>query len=61
MLQTTGIAVDASDSSSIYKLLQSVPQDVLAKGKAAADPCRMPGDMEPEILDPEIKQLESIW
>ncbi|XP_030445098.2 uncharacterized protein LOC115667689 [Syzygium oleosum] len=50
-----GIAVDALDS-----LLQTVPQDVLDKGKAAADAYRIPRDMEPEILDPEIKQLESI-
>ncbi|XP_018724081.2 uncharacterized protein LOC104432322 [Eucalyptus grandis] len=50
-----GIAVDALDS-----LLQTVPQDVLDKGKAAADAYRIPRDMEPEIVDPEIKQLESI-
>ncbi|XP_030545560.1 uncharacterized protein LOC115751733 [Rhodamnia argentea] len=49
------VAVDALDS-----LLQTVPQDVLDKSKAAADAYRIPRDVEPEILDPEIKQLESI-
>ncbi|KAK3436069.1 hypothetical protein EUGRSUZ_C00726 [Eucalyptus grandis] len=59
MMAKTGIAVDASDSSSIYGVLQSVPQDVLDRGKAAADPYRIPEDTKPEIRDPEIKQLES--
>lgn len=38
-----------------------VPSEVLNKGKAIADAYRTADeDAEPEILDPEIKQLESI-
>lgn len=46
----------------LYSLLQTVPQDVLNKGKAIADAYRAPDDeeLQPEIADPEIKQLESI-
>ncbi|KAJ7966359.1 Apicidin F synthase [Quillaja saponaria] len=41
-------------------LLQTVPSDVLSKGKNVADSYRMPEDVESERLDPELKQLESI-
>ncbi|XP_010261901.1 PREDICTED: uncharacterized protein LOC104600569 [Nelumbo nucifera] len=50
------IALGAMDS-----LLQTVPPAVLDKGKAIADAYKMPvKDLEPESLDPEMKQLESI-
>ncbi|KAA8538716.1 hypothetical protein F0562_028303 [Nyssa sinensis] len=51
------MAVDALDS-----LLETVPSDVMEKGKAIADAYRMPEeeDVGPGNLDPEIKQLESI-
>ncbi|GMP67049.1 hypothetical protein CsSME_00027170 [Camellia sinensis var. sinensis] len=50
------IALDALDG-----LLETVPSDVLAKGKAIADAYRVPEeDIAPENLDPEMKQLESI-
>ncbi|GAB4854540.1 hypothetical protein Ancab_023121 [Ancistrocladus abbreviatus] len=48
-------ALNALDS-----LLQTVPSDVLEKGKAIADAYRTPEDAEPEELDQELKQLESI-
>ncbi|KAH7574454.1 hypothetical protein JRO89_XS03G0298400 [Xanthoceras sorbifolium] len=49
-------AINALDS-----LLHTVPSEVLDKGKAIADAYRTPDEgAEPEILDPEIKQLESI-
>ncbi|GAV90325.1 hypothetical protein CFOL_v3_33734 [Cephalotus follicularis] len=51
-----GVALDALDS-----LLQTVPSEVLVEGKAIADAYRTPEeDMEPEMVDPEIKQLESM-
>ncbi|GMY29064.1 hypothetical protein FCV25MIE_24306 [Fagus crenata] len=49
------IALNALDS-----LLQTVPSDVLDKGKAIADSYRITEDVEPEILDPEMQKLESI-
>ncbi|EEF46137.1 hypothetical protein RCOM_0707290 [Ricinus communis] len=50
------VALDALDS-----LLNTVPPDVLNKGKAIADAYRSPEEeKEPEILDPELKELESI-
>ncbi|KAK9273694.1 hypothetical protein L1049_018504 [Liquidambar formosana] len=56
MKSKIGIALNALDS-----LLQTVPSDVLDKGKAIADAYRAPEeDAEPERLDPEIRQLESI-
>ncbi|TKY74858.1 hypothetical protein E2542_SST03622 [Spatholobus suberectus] len=48
-------ALNALDS-----LLQTVPSDVLSKGKVIADSYREPEDVETESLDPELKQLESI-
>ncbi|KAK4787819.1 hypothetical protein SAY86_011652 [Trapa natans] len=52
-----GVALNALDG-----LLQTVPQEVLNKGRAIADAYRSPDDEEPqpEMSDPEIKQLESI-
>lgn len=51
-----GTALAAMES-----LLQTVPSDVLDKGKAVADAYRTTDeDSEAEILDPELKQLESI-
>ncbi|KAJ4708893.1 Apicidin F synthase [Melia azedarach] len=51
-----GTALNALDS-----LLQTVPSDVLNKGKAIADAYRTAvEDVETEAVDPEIKQLESI-
>lgn len=51
-----GTALTALDS-----LLQTVPYDVLEKGKAMADAYRAPvDDYEPMEVDPELKQLESI-
>ncbi|CAK7352788.1 unnamed protein product [Dovyalis caffra] len=51
-----GVALAALES-----LLQTVPSDVLDKGKAVADAYRTPEEnSEAEILDPELKQLESI-
>lgn len=48
-------------SCSLHSLLQTVPSDVLDKGKAVADAYRTPDeDSEAEILDPELKRLESI-
>lgn len=42
-------------------LLQTVPADVLTKGKAVADAYRSADDdTEAQVSDPEIKQLESI-
>ena len=42
-------------------LLQTVPTDVLEKGKAIADAYNAPEeDYAPEKLDPNLKQLESI-
>lgn len=56
MQSKIGIAVDALDS-----LLQTVPSDVLVKGKAIADAYNTPEDDVPsESLDPKLKQLESI-
>ncbi|XP_027355894.1 uncharacterized protein LOC113865497 isoform X2 [Abrus precatorius] len=48
-------ALNALDS-----LLQTVPSDVLSKGKAIADSYREPEHVETGSLDPELKQLESI-
>ncbi|KAL9442098.1 hypothetical protein AB3S75_020581 [Citrus x aurantiifolia] len=49
-------ALNALDS-----LLQTVPADVLTKGKAVADAYRSADDdTEAQVSDPEIKQLESI-
>lgn len=48
-------ALNALDS-----LLQTVPSDVLSKGKVIADSYREPEDVETGSLDPELKQLESI-
>ncbi|KAL2346600.1 hypothetical protein Fmac_000600 [Flemingia macrophylla] len=48
-------ALNALDS-----LLQTVPSDVLSKGKVVADSYREPEDVETGSLDPELKQLESI-
>lgn len=50
-------AVDALD-----RLLSTVPSDVLERGKAIADAYYAPDeeDTEPDKLDPEMKQLESI-
>ncbi|KAA0064710.1 uncharacterized protein E5676_scaffold187G00160 [Cucumis melo var. makuwa] len=42
------------------RLLQTVPADVLAKGKAIADAYISPEVEETEIEDPQLKQLESI-
>lgn len=52
-----GSALTAMES-----LLQTVPSDVLDKGKAVADAYRTPEEESSgaEILDPELKQLESI-
>ncbi|KAJ6330376.1 hypothetical protein OIU76_009063 [Salix suchowensis] len=51
-----GSALTAMES-----LLQTVPSDVLDKGKAVADAYRTPEEGSgAEILDPELKQLESI-
>ncbi|KAI9192110.1 hypothetical protein LWI28_018454 [Acer negundo] len=56
MKANIGIAINALDS-----LLNTVPSEVLDKGKAIADAYRIPDEgAEPDILDPEIKQLESI-
>ncbi|KAE8099929.1 hypothetical protein FH972_017873 [Carpinus fangiana] len=49
------VAVNALES-----LLQTVPSDVLDKGKAVADSYRIREDVEPEMLDREMQQLESI-
>lgn len=50
------VALDALDS-----LLQTVPPDVLLKSKVIADAYRTPdNDVEPGMLDKELKQLESI-
>lgn len=45
-----------------FSLLQTVPSEVLEKGKSIADAYRTPDDniAEPEILDPKVKKLESI-
>ncbi|CAK9168655.1 unnamed protein product, partial [Ilex paraguariensis] len=55
MKANIGIALDAVDS-----LLNTVPSDVLDKGKAIADEYRTPEAVAPENLDPELKQLESL-
>ncbi|KAK2989442.1 hypothetical protein RJ640_018760 [Escallonia rubra] len=55
MKSKIGIAIDALDS-----LLQTVPSEILDKGKAIADAYLTPEDVEPGNLDPELKQLESI-
>ncbi|OAY26926.1 uncharacterized protein LOC110603085 [Manihot esculenta] len=49
------VALDALDS-----LLQTVPPDVLDKGKLIADAYRSPEEPEPESFDPELKKLESV-
>ncbi|XP_044472428.1 uncharacterized protein LOC123201042 [Mangifera indica] len=47
--------------SALDSLLQTVPSEVLNKGKAMADAYRRAnGEEEGEMLDPEIKKLESI-
>ncbi|KAE8718859.1 hypothetical protein F3Y22_tig00109987pilonHSYRG00121 [Hibiscus syriacus] len=54
-----GTALNALDS-----LLQTVPTDILNQGKEIADAFRSPDEddsqQQPQELDPEIKQLESI-
>ncbi|CAL0319095.1 unnamed protein product [Lupinus luteus] len=50
-----GSTLNALDS-----LLQTVPPDVLSKGKVIADSYREPEDVETQSPDPELKQLESI-
>nr|XP_043624703.1 uncharacterized protein LOC122596226 [Erigeron canadensis] len=56
MQSNIGIAVNAINS-----LLQTVPTDVLEKGKAIADAYNTPEeDYAPQNLDPNLKQLESI-
>lgn len=52
-----GIALIALDS-----LLQTVPSDVLSRGKEIADAYRTPEEeeSEPKELDPEMKLLESL-
>ncbi|XP_019417369.1 PREDICTED: uncharacterized protein LOC109328381 isoform X3 [Lupinus angustifolius] len=50
-----GSTLNALDS-----LLQTVPPDVLSRGKVIADSYREPEDVETQSLDPELKQLESI-
>lgn len=56
MKSNIGIAVNAINS-----LLQTVPTDVLEKGKAIADAYNAPEeDYAAENLDPNLKQLESI-
>ncbi|KAI4380292.1 hypothetical protein MLD38_006498 [Melastoma candidum] len=55
MKEKIGVAVKALDS-----LLQTVPENILDKGKAIADAYRSPADEEPELSDPEIEQLQSI-
>lgn len=42
-------------------LLQTVPTDILEKGKAIADAYNTPDeDFAPQNVDPNLKQLESI-
>lgn len=56
MKSNIGIAVSALNS-----LLETVPTDILKKGKAIADAYNTPEeDFAPENLDPNLKQLESI-
>ncbi|XP_071717306.1 uncharacterized protein [Rutidosis leptorrhynchoides] len=56
MKSNIGIAVSALDS-----LLQTVPTDVLEKGKAIADAYNtIDEDYAPQNVDPNLKQLESI-
>ncbi|KAK2645013.1 hypothetical protein Ddye_020208 [Dipteronia dyeriana] len=56
MKANIGIAINALDS-----LLHTVPSEVLDKGKAIADAYRtLDEGADPEIFDPEIKQLELI-
>ncbi|PWA47726.1 hypothetical protein CTI12_AA496390 [Artemisia annua] len=56
MMSNIGIAVTALNS-----LLQTVPTDVLEKGKAIADAYNTPEeDFAPQNLNPNLKQLESI-
>ncbi|XP_021890702.1 uncharacterized protein LOC110809244 isoform X3 [Carica papaya] len=50
----------ATAISALDSLLQTIPSDVLDKGKAIADMYRTTEDVKAEISDPEIKQLESI-
>ncbi|GAB2283579.1 hypothetical protein Dimus_018086 [Dionaea muscipula] len=51
-----GVALNALDS-----LLQTVPPEMLDKGKAMADAYLLPEeDVQPDNLDPDLKQLESI-
>ncbi|KAJ1382284.1 hypothetical protein SESBI_44416 [Sesbania bispinosa] len=56
-------SMKAQISSALHaldSLLQTVPSEVLNKGKAIADSYRDREDEETESLDPEIKKLESI-
>ncbi|MED6155942.1 hypothetical protein PIB30_010290 [Stylosanthes scabra] len=46
--------------TALDSLLQTVPSDVLSKGKVIADSYRDPEDVETETSDPDLKQLESI-
>ncbi|KDP34030.1 hypothetical protein JCGZ_07601 [Jatropha curcas] len=56
MKEKVGVALNSLDS-----LLRTVPRDILDQGKAIADAYRSPQEEdEPEILDPELKELESI-
>ncbi|KAM7510741.1 hypothetical protein LguiB_009616 [Lonicera macranthoides] len=59
MKSKIGIAIDALD-----KLLKTVPSEVLDKGQAIADAYlnneEEGGDLAPQNLDPELKQLESV-
>lgn len=56
MKSSIGIVVGALDS-----LLQTVPSEVLNKGKAIAEAYLTPEEtVPPENLDPDLKQLESI-
>ncbi|CAI9293064.1 unnamed protein product [Lactuca saligna] len=56
MKSNIGIAVSALNS-----LLETVPTDILKKGKAIADAYNTPEeDFTPENLNPNLKQLESI-
>ncbi|KAL8171249.1 hypothetical protein V2J09_023053 [Rumex salicifolius] len=53
------VATDSVDKC--LSLLQTVPSDVLEKGKAIADAYRAPlFDDQPPEVDPELRQLESL-
>ncbi|KAL1552303.1 hypothetical protein AAHA92_13116 [Salvia divinorum] len=47
--------------NALNSLLKTVPAEVLEKGEAMANAYMNPGDdTSPEILDPQLKKLESI-